>query len=613
MRRRISLFVLAALMVLPAVAPVGREAGPDRGPRASAEPEATPSRRRGARTDARGDADRRAEYRPPQRPEDARARAQRSPAVATPSPDAVRAARNGGDYTAARADRPLHRPPRRGATRARPSSGWAARTGSSPSAPSARRSAASAPDLTRSSARRSRPIRASSRSSRTRSSRSVPDHPRPASGAVFTKSNTIAKINGVDERVDADVAIVDTGIQPTHPDLNVAGGYNCSTSDRSGVARRPGHGTHVAGTVGAKDNTIGVVGVAPGARCGRSRSSTTTATASLRGTSAASTGSSPSATRPTRRGRCSRPSNMSVAKSGDDDRDCGASEKDILHLAICRVVDGRRHGRRRGRQRPDERRALGAGRLQRGHHGLGAGRHRRQAGRPRRHCCFSWGSYDSDDTYANFSNYGGADVDIIAPASASGPPSPARPLRLFVGDVDGRAARDRRGGALQGEPAEGHAGRGQGSAPVPRQPQLEDVTDPDSTTRSCSTCRSSAAPGLPRRAPDRRRRARDRRAASMAITINRSSTFFERVRLSVSGMPDGLDGHARPTQRVGWTAKSARLNVTGRRRRTPIGTYRSRSRARTRAGSPRSASVTSAGTCRRGGAAPRSASRRPWP
>ena len=28
--------------------------------------------------------------------------------------------------------------------------------------------------------------------------------------------------------------------------------------------------------------------------------------------------------------------------------------------------------------------------------------------------CYSWGSYDTDDTYANFSNYG-ADVDLIAP------------------------------------------------------------------------------------------------------------------------------------------------------------------------------------------------------
>ena len=116
---------------------------------------------------------------------------------------------------------------------------------------------------------------------------------------IFTKSNTIAKINGVDERVDADVAIVDTGIQPNHPDLNVVGGYNCSTSNRAAWRDVQNHGTHVAGTVAAKDNTTGVVGVAPGRACGRSRSSTTTAMACSRGTCAASTGSWRSATRPT--------------------------------------------------------------------------------------------------------------------------------------------------------------------------------------------------------------------------------------------------------------------------------------------------------------------------
>ncbi len=51
-----------------------------------------------------------------------------------------------------------------------------------------------------------------------------------------------------------------------HPDLNVVGGYNCSTADRSLWRDKQGHGTHVAGTVGAIDNDFGVVGVAPGVR-----------------------------------------------------------------------------------------------------------------------------------------------------------------------------------------------------------------------------------------------------------------------------------------------------------------------------------------------------------
>ena len=64
--------------------------------------------------------------------------------------------------------------------------------------------------------------------------------------------------------VDVDIAVLDTGIDLTHPDLNVVGGVNCSTG--SSYADQNGHGTHVSGTAAAKDDGVGVVGVAPGAR-----------------------------------------------------------------------------------------------------------------------------------------------------------------------------------------------------------------------------------------------------------------------------------------------------------------------------------------------------------
>jgi subtilisin len=65
--------------------------------------------------------------------------------------------------------------------------------------------------------------------------------------------------------VNVDIAILDTGIQLSHPDLNVYRQkslvtYTTSASDDNG------HGTHVAGIAAAKDNSIGAVGVAPGAR-----------------------------------------------------------------------------------------------------------------------------------------------------------------------------------------------------------------------------------------------------------------------------------------------------------------------------------------------------------
>jgi len=60
------------------------------------------------------------------------------------------------------------------------------------------------------------------------------------------------------------VAVVDTGIYLTHPDLaaNIKGSYNAINPKKSGNDDN-GHGTHVAGIIAALDNNIGVVGVAP--------------------------------------------------------------------------------------------------------------------------------------------------------------------------------------------------------------------------------------------------------------------------------------------------------------------------------------------------------------
>jgi subtilisin family serine protease len=66
------------------------------------------------------------------------------------------------------------------------------------------------------------------------------------------------------EASNANVAVIDTGIDLDHPDLNAVNGVNCVGP---GPAEDDnGHGTHVAGTVAAKNNGTGVTGVAPGTR-----------------------------------------------------------------------------------------------------------------------------------------------------------------------------------------------------------------------------------------------------------------------------------------------------------------------------------------------------------
>lgn len=76
----------------------------------------------------------------------------------------------------------------------------------------------------------------------------------------------ITRVNGGVDATGKTAWIIDTGIDLDHPDLNVD-----VKRSRSFVPDEPspddgnGHGSHVAGTVGAKDNDFGVIGVAPNA------------------------------------------------------------------------------------------------------------------------------------------------------------------------------------------------------------------------------------------------------------------------------------------------------------------------------------------------------------
>uniref|UniRef100_A0A383WF35 Peptidase S8/S53 domain-containing protein n=1 Tax=Tetradesmus obliquus TaxID=3088 RepID=A0A383WF35_TETOB len=81
----------------------------------------------------------------------------------------------------------------------------------------------------------------------------------------------VFSIAGVPADRQVVVGVVDSGIDDTHPDLNVIGGSSWvipSAKVAGDVADadvdKYGHGTHVAGIVAAKNNGAGVVGIAPG-------------------------------------------------------------------------------------------------------------------------------------------------------------------------------------------------------------------------------------------------------------------------------------------------------------------------------------------------------------
>ncbi len=91
----------------------------------------------------------------------------------------------------------------------------------------------------------------------------------------------VARIGGT-ANVGADcsgigIAIIDTGIDVDHPDLYVLGGVHYYSINTGPPSRRGaheddnydddnGHGSHCAGIAAARNNDIGVVGVAPGAQ-----------------------------------------------------------------------------------------------------------------------------------------------------------------------------------------------------------------------------------------------------------------------------------------------------------------------------------------------------------
>jgi subtilisin family serine protease len=136
----------------------------------------------------------------------------------------------------------------------------------------------------------------------------------------------------VHQASNVNVAVIDTGINLTHPDLNAVNGKNCVRTSKTANDDN-GHGSHVSGTIAARNNGSGVVGVAPGTRlyavkvlnaqgsgtwsqviCGIDWVTANAAALNIKVAS------------------------MSLGGSGSNDNNCGNSNGDAMHKAICNSV-----------------------------------------------------------------------------------------------------------------------------------------------------------------------------------------------------------------------------------------------------------------------------------
>jgi subtilisin family serine protease len=116
------------------------------------------------------------------------------------------------------------------------------------------------------------------------------------------------------------------------PDLNVVGGYDCSASSDGSTTDDNGHGSHVAGIVADK-GIPGVVGVSPGTPLYAVRVVNADGAGSLSGVICGLNWVAQNAA-----AHNIKVVNMSLGGPGSDDGNCGNTDQDALHTAVCRVT-----------------------------------------------------------------------------------------------------------------------------------------------------------------------------------------------------------------------------------------------------------------------------------
>jgi hypothetical protein len=136
---------------------------------------------------------------------------------------------------------------------------------------------------------------------------------------------------GVEHASGVGVAVIDSGVDLTHPDLNVSHGTNCITPGAS-ADDDDGHGTHVAGTIAAKNNGSGVTGVAPGTKVWAVKVLDSTGSGSFGSIICGLDWVTANAT-----AKDIKVLNMSLGGFGDPVEPC-ATTTDPLHQAVCRTT-----------------------------------------------------------------------------------------------------------------------------------------------------------------------------------------------------------------------------------------------------------------------------------
>src|SRR3989344_1110987 len=148
-------------------------------------------------------------------------------------------------------------------------------------------------------------------------------------------------VNRIDAEVNSNkgtgvgVAVIDTGIDLDHPDLkaNISANKNCIRQSRPAKDDN-GHGSHVAGTIAAINNTQGVLGVASQAKLIAVKVLNAAGSGTWSGVICGIDWVTANAA-----AKNIKVANMSLGGGGVSDNNCGNTNSDALHKAICKSRD----------------------------------------------------------------------------------------------------------------------------------------------------------------------------------------------------------------------------------------------------------------------------------